>query len=79
MRFSQRAVHTYCYFINIFTETKQYYVLLFCGYYSVLLDLNMLSMTTKKSNAYFMLSNHASPECHVGRYRFIPPATEENF
>ena len=40
------------YFKHIFTETKKYSVQYFRGYYSVLLDLNMLSMTTKKSNAY---------------------------
>ena len=42
----------------------------------------MLSKNTKKSNAYYMLPDHASPECHVGRYRFtslIPIAREENF
>ena len=36
--------------------------------YSDLLDLKMLSKTTKKSNAYAARS--CQPECHVGRYRF---------
>ena len=38
-------------------------------YYFVLLDLNMLGMTLRRSRMP-MLPDHARPEYHVGRYRF---------
>ena len=79
MRFSQRAVYTY-YFIHIFTADCNTF--LWVVVYSVLLDLNMLGMTTKKSNGYYAAGSCllpgillCSPECHVGRNCFTNQPT----
>ena len=58
LRFSQRAVYNYYFMYSCL----------------VLLDVNMRSMTLRRSRMP-MLPDHARPECHVGRYRFTSHPT----
>ena len=48
---------------HFYLDKKNTLVIHFCGYYSDLLDLNMLSKTTKKSNAYAARSCQPSVPC----------------